>query len=62
MGTFLFVAGKKILGYVAGRLLKPETAVELFLDLGDRVAERTDTKGDDKLMADLREALGHEEK
>lgn len=58
---FLLSAGKNILGYVAGKLLKPETSVELLLDLGDIVAKRTDTQLDDEAMKTVRRSLGHEE-
>ena len=61
MGTFLLTLGKGILGYVAGKLVKPEVAIELILDLADVIAERTDTELDDKGVALIRKALGHEE-
>lgn len=61
MSTFLLIALKKIAGYVAGRLLKPEVAVEFLLDIADNVTARTDTPGDDKVVQDLRKALGHVE-
>ncbi len=61
MGTFVLTALKSVLGYIAGKLLKPEVAVELLLDLGDTIAARTDTQLDDKVLKDLRSALGHEE-
>ena len=60
MGTFLFVTLKKILGYVAARLLKPESIVELMLDLADSAVARTDSKIDDKVVKDIRKALGHD--
>ena len=62
MGTFVLTLLKRVLGYVAGKMLKPEVAVELFLDFGDTIAARTDTKVDDKIFRDLRTALGHDEK
>lgn len=61
MGAFLFTALKNILGYIAGRLLKPETIIELILDLCETAAKRTDSKVDDKIVSDVRKALGHEE-
>ncbi|AUR87162.1 hypothetical protein HYP58_gp16 [Vibrio phage 1.097.O._10N.286.49.B3] len=50
---------KNIGGYVIGKLLKPETAVELILDFGDIIAKRTDSDVDEKIMASVRKALGH---
>ncbi|AUR82496.1 hypothetical protein NVP1152O_014 [Vibrio phage 1.152.O._10N.222.46.E1] len=52
---------KNVGGYVIGKLLKPETAVELLLDFGDIIASRTDTDVDNKAMASVRKALGHKE-
>lgn len=59
-GLFLGIF-KNVGGYIIGKLLKPETAVELLLDFGDIIAERTDTKVDNKAMTTVREALGHKE-
>lgn len=61
MGTFLFTILKNTLGYVGAKLLKPETLVELILDLADTAVKRTDTPYDDKVLKDIRTALGHEE-
>lgn len=52
---------KNVGGYVIGKLLKPETAVELLLDFGDIIAKRTDTDVDDNAINSIRKALGHEE-
>ncbi|APC46114.1 hypothetical protein HYP06_gp012 [Vibrio phage vB_VspP_pVa5] len=52
---------KNVGGYIIGKLLKPETAVELLLDFGDIISKRTDTDVDDKAMQSVREALGHKE-
>ena len=62
MGGFLFTAGKNILGYVAGRLLRPEQCVELLLDLADILFARTDSDVDNKVVDSIRTALGHDKK
>ncbi len=61
MGTFLFTILKNTLGYIGGKLLKPERLVELLLDLADVAAKRTDTQWDDNTVEAIRKALGHEE-
>lgn len=62
MTSIIIGLTKKLLGYVAVKLAKPEVLVELILDLVDTAVARTDTKYDDKVAKDIRKALGHEEK
>lgn len=52
---------KNVGGYLMGKILTPEVAVELLLDFGDVIAERTDTKVDDTAMKIVREALSPKE-
>lgn len=61
MSVFLLTLLKNIGGYIAGRLLKPEHAVEFLLDVADVVVARTDNDGDDEIVKSIRTALGHEE-
>lgn len=57
MGAMLVKILKKLLGYLGAKLLKPETVVELILDLAETHAKRTKGTSDDEVIASIRKAL-----
>jgi hypothetical protein len=61
MTVMIMTILKNLMGYIGARLLKPEVLVELILDLLEKGAERSDTPWDDKILDDVRTALGHKE-
>ena len=56
--VFLLAFGKKLIGYLAARLLSPEAVIELGIKLYKEHAKGTPDKTDDEVAAWLEKHLG----
>ncbi|AGG58048.1 hypothetical protein VPAG_00012 [Vibrio phage douglas 12A4] len=56
--TFLLSFGKRLIGYLAAKLLSPEAIVEIGIKLFKEHAEGTESKSDDEVAAWLEKHLG----